>query len=301
MCSIPWGQKMVEHIHKCNRFSKDRLSQDCFSFFVDSEQLGIIRDDILIHFERFPSVFDVNRTNRTVKLSDTLKTSETRSEAMERVLIQLRDEKVIKCLQGWRNECYSVTKNFMETPVFAIERAAAGLLGVKQYGCHLSAYYRSDSEYYMWIGRRSPQKQTFPGMLDNTAAGGMSVGMNPTDTIVKECQEEAGILPELSVKACSVGTISYFYEDERGLFPETDFLFDLEVPRDFIPRPIDEEMAEFYCWSANEVKTKLCSGEFKPNCALILLDFLIRHGLLSPDKEPLYSQLVSGIHNSFPF
>ena len=35
----------------------------------------------------------------------------------------------------------------------------------------------------------------------------MSVGMNPTDTIVKECQEEAGILPELSVKACSVGTI----------------------------------------------------------------------------------------------
>ena len=43
-----------------------------------------------------------------------------------------------------------------------------GLLGVKQYGCHLSAYYRSDSEYYMWIGRRSPQKQTFPGMLDNT-------------------------------------------------------------------------------------------------------------------------------------
>ena len=25
MCSIPWGQKMVEHIHKCNRFSKGEL------------------------------------------------------------------------------------------------------------------------------------------------------------------------------------------------------------------------------------------------------------------------------------
>jgi len=37
------------------------------------------------------------------------------------------------------------------------------------------------------------------------------------------------------------------------------------------------------------------SNEFKPNSNLVNLDFLIRHGLISPD-EPDYLELVSGLH-----
>lgn len=44
-----------------------------------------------------------------------------------------------------------------------------GLLGVRQYGVHMNGYiYDADSELKMWIGRRSPTKPTYPGMLDNT-------------------------------------------------------------------------------------------------------------------------------------
>jgi hypothetical protein len=35
--------------------------------------------------------------------------------------------------------------------------------------------------------------------------------------------------------------------------------------------------------------------EFKPNCNLVIIDFLVRHGLLDPDQEG-YAEIVSGLH-----
>jgi hypothetical protein len=39
--------------------------------------------------------------------------------------------------------------------------------------------------------------------------------------------------------------------------------------------------------------------EFKANCNLVIIDFLIRHGLLDPDQED-YTRLVTGLHRSLP-
>ena len=44
----------------------------------------------------------------------------------------------------------------------------AGLFGVKRYGVHINGYCRDESgEVRMWLSRRSPTKQTYPGLLDN--------------------------------------------------------------------------------------------------------------------------------------
>lgn len=40
-----------------------------------------------------------------------------------------------------------------------------------------------------------------------------------------------------------------------------------------------------------QVRENLASGKFKPNCGLILVDFLVRHGLVTPENEPNYIQL----------
>jgi hypothetical protein len=37
------------------------------------------------------------------------------------------------------------------------------------------------------------------------------------------------------------------------------------------------------------------SEDFKPNCNLVIIDFLIRHGLLDPDQTG-YAELVSSLH-----
>jgi hypothetical protein len=36
----------------------------------------------------------------------------------------------------------------------------------------------------------------------------------------------------------------------------------------------------------------LHNGEFKPNCGLILVDFLIRHNLVSPETEPNFFEII---------
>ena len=43
------------------------------------------------------------------------------------------------------------------------------------------------------------------------------------------------------------------YEDERGLFPETQFVFDLEIPESFQPVNIDGEVDAFYLLTFEEV------------------------------------------------
>ena len=52
---------------------------------------------------------------------------------------------------------------------------------------------------------------------------------------------------------------SYFYEDERGLFPEVQFMFDLEVPEDFTPNNSDGEVDGFELYPIEEVSLVVCT------------------------------------------
>jgi hypothetical protein len=37
----------------------------------------------------------------------------------------------------------------------------------------MNGFVKRDGEKFLWIGKRSPVKQTFPGMLDHLVAGGL--------------------------------------------------------------------------------------------------------------------------------
>ena len=61
------------------------------------------------------------------------------------------------------------------------------------------------------------------------------------------------------------------------------------------PANSDGEVSEFYLWPAERVmKTVAATRAFKPNCNLIIIDFLIRHGLIGPDR-PDYLEIVQGL------
>ena len=49
---------------------------------------------------------------------------------------------------------------------------------------------------------------------------------------------------------------SYTYEEEEGIFPESQFVFDLELPADFQPRVGDGEVQEFYFLPMDKVGNK---------------------------------------------
>jgi len=42
-------------------------------------------------------------------------------------------------------------------------------------------------------------------------------------------------------------------------------------------------------------------GAFKPNCALVVLEFLVRHGILTAENEPDYVEIVARLHRRLEF
>lgn len=75
----------------------------------------------------------------------------------------------------------------------------------------------------------------------------------------------------------------FYFESERGLFPNTEFVFDLELPLEFVPKNADGEVEKFELLPADQCLERLFSPDFKTTSAPVILDFLIRHGLVSPE------------------
>lgn len=144
--------------------------------------------------------------------------------------------------------------------------------------------------------------------MDNTVAGGLSTGERPFQCLIRESMEEAS-LPEHVVKnAQTCGTMTYFYvRDARaggevGLCqPECQYVYDLELPKDVIPQPNDDEAVDFQLLSIQEVQEALADGKFKPNCALLVVEFFVRHGIITPENEANYLEIVSRLHRRLEF
>lgn len=146
-------------------------------------------------------------------------------------------------------------------------------------------------------------------MLDNTVAGGIATGEDPFESLVREADEEAS-LPEALVRerARHHGMVTYMYIRERraggesGMVqPECQHAYDLELPADVVPKPNDTEVEAFYLWTVEQVEEHMAAGEFKPNCALMVLDFFTRHGILTKDNEEHYEDIRRRLHRELEF
>ena len=70
-----------------------------------------------------------------------------------------------------------------------------------------------------------------------------STGYGVWDTLLKEAEEEASIPEEIMSRAKPVGAISYTIVNDYGTAPEVEFVYDLELPLDFVPKNADGEVA----------------------------------------------------------
>ncbi|KAI0292906.1 NUDIX hydrolase domain-like protein [Russula brevipes] len=213
----------------------------------------------------------------------------------------------------WRAEFYDVYRSASasgpEGYVFSMERAACKLFGVITYGVHMTVYEQrsgaggADADAMrIWVPRRAATKPTYPGMLDNSVAGGIAGGTSAFDTLVKEAEEEASLDPELVRKrARTVGSVSYYNQTKAGwLQPEVQYVYDLRLePGEARLAPMDGEVESFELMSVDEVVSHMHAGHFKPNCALVLIEFLVRHGYLTPENEPRYLEINQRLRGQF--
>ncbi|RKP39340.1 NUDIX hydrolase domain-like protein [Dimargaris cristalligena] len=244
-----------------------------------------------------------------VTLAPHLATYETRTRALLDLARALQKAGEFLGLQGWRDELYPVygtsgpgRRAVANQAAFAVERAAAPIFGIQNFGAHINGYsYAEDGTLFMWAARRSSTKPTWPGMLDNMVAGGAPYNMGIRETVVKECQEEASIPAEVAQRARPAGVVSYIHHNPNGLQPEYQFVYDLQLPWDYDGlRPNDGEVEAFYLFSMSELRERLLAGEYKPNCALVCLDFMIRHGVLTPENEPDYLAIIQSMRRALP-
>ena len=232
-----------------------------------------------------------------LELDPGLADHDARSAAMEAVVRAMEREGIVA---GRRDEFYPVATHVGAPPLLRIERAAVSAFGIAACGVHMTGFVRRADGMHIWVPRRARGKSTYPGMLDNTVAGGQPADIGIFENLIKECAEEASIPAELARRALPAGSISYCLEAPDGLKPDVQFCFDLEMPEDFVPRPADGEMEGFELWPAARVMaTVRDTRDFKFNCNLVLIDFFLRHGLIPPD-HPDRAALAAGLRAPHP-
>lgn len=82
--------------------------------------------------------------------------------------------------------------------------------------------------------------------------------------------------------------------------PDVLYLYDLEIPEDVIPKPKDDEVEAFFLMDVVQGKEALLNEDFKTNCASVMIDFFIRHGIITDDNEPDYLEIVTRLHRTLP-
>lgn len=280
---------LLERIRTCHTWRPEAYRP----FVIGGRRLGRVAQGFARRLEAYPKVFEV--TGQAVVLSDRLDDFDSRSDAVHAVLLDLRAAGDIAV---WRDEAFPVLRHWGEAPVMKMERGAVSHFGARGFGVHLNGLVEGPGgpdDLHLWVGKRAMSKPTAPGELDHIVAGGQPHGIGVLDNLIKECAEEAAIPEALARQAQPAGEIAYICERPEGLRDDVLFVYDLTLPADFEPRNTDGEVDAFFLWSLEETMTRIAeTDDFKFNCALVAIDFLLRQGFVDPDDAD-YSALAEGL------
>lgn len=268
----------ADHIEALNRWQPEHF----LPLMIEGRRLGRVRHAFAAELADYPACFTVSE--KEVALNPALQDFEQRSAAVAEVLQSLAERGVVTHLMG---EMFPVVEAFGDAPLLQLDRAVVSQFGVRAFGQHLNGYVKTDEGLKMWIARRAADRRAFPDRLDQLVAGGLPHAISLAENLAKECEEEADIPPELASQASYVGEVSYCCEVPRGLRDDTLFCYDLLLPEDFRPRCNDGEVAGFELMPIERVAEIVRTSEaFKPNCNLVVIDFLQRHGVIEVDVNP---------------
>ncbi|KAF9804464.1 hypothetical protein IEO21_09393 [Rhodonia placenta] len=337
------SQSFLDIVAACDnyRLDADRTSLTTWRLTAHptSPAIGLLRPEIVARLrveDAKGSVpaweFATHNGRQVVGFSSHIHGPSARTRVMKELCERWRDEGRWPDVIGprkWRNEMYAVYRNpfgvhdALRTDdtdedgtnyAFMMERSACALFGVVTYGVHMSIFEEDEDRRSaldscrMWVPTRSKSKQTWPGYLDNTVAGGIPCGLGAFESLIKESMEEASLAEDVvRTHARAAGTISYFFRTTAGwLQPEIQYVYDLRTPtgadpQAYKPTPLDGEVESFDLLPLAEVVSRMQRGLFKPNTALVILDFIIRRGYVTPEDEAEYQEIVTRLHGRFEY
>ncbi|GFF97509.1 uncharacterized protein YJR142W [Aspergillus udagawae] len=295
------------------RFTQTLKSYHAFKVQGIDASLGYIPNS-LVKSIAWPKEHWIIESGAIVLLNPPDNAASTRTRIIQDAINRMIEAGYTNILKGWRNERFPVYGPG-GVVILEIERSASSLFGIVTSGVQMLCYVKdAKNGIRLWIAKRSMQKQTYPSMLDCTAAGALSAGESPRSAMILEATEEASIEREIIESGMSfVGAISYFHMKESSialgtdgastavLLPEVEYLYELQLDEGIVPQPKDSEVEDFRLWNLNQVLDALGRGMFKPNSAVVVIDFFIRHGVITPETEPMYEEIMRRLHRRLPF
>ena len=287
--------QLLQQVNKCNDLG-DGVA--LLPLVVDGQKVGELRPELAKAVADAGAAFRIDAG--VVRLDAALEAADepARTEAVAACITKLAEDGVVT---GWRDELLPVVASYAAAPAFRVERAAYPLLGAKGYGVHVNGYTFVKDELRVWVATRAATKATYPGMLDHVAAGQLAdVGGDVQAQVLAELAEEAGVPAELGQRAAPASVVSYRGVAGEGkgerVTNEVLFCYDIELPSSFTPRPVDGEVEGFELRSVDAVLADLVRGRFKPNVAVVTVDFLVRRGFLRPEMDG-YLALVAALRS----
>jgi 8-oxo-dGTP pyrophosphatase MutT (NUDIX family) len=284
---MPLGSGYLRHFVACNRHDLDHFAP----FFIGDQRYGRIKKELVPILTGKTKFFDLYKDG--VALASRFADFDARSDALMQITALL-SKHFGKAL---RNEMYPVVLQQEDAPVAQLDRIAVPWFGVRAWGLHVNGFVRKKDGLYLWVGERASDRLVEPGKLDNMIGGGQPIGLTREQNLCKEAWEEAGVDKAVANTATYARTIDYMLEMPHGLRADTLHTYDLELPETFTPRNTDGEVASFSLMPLAQIAELLrTTDKFKFNCPLVITDFLIRHGFITP-QDAEYMALKKWLGN----
>ena len=280
----------LRHIEACNPVITERF----VPWVINNQIYGWLRPAFIEHLRQFDKLFVL--ADDKVTLCDAELSGSVLSNELTQVVNTLYEQGVLP--HKPMNEPYPLTAGERDEAIAEIDRVAASHFGLRSFGQHLNGYVNYNGRMLLWVGKRARDRAIFPGAWDNMVAGGLPQGISLEENLIKECQEEAGMSAELASQARFVGSIAYNRVNANGFRPDVLYCYDLELPSTFIPQNTDGEVESFHLMPVEDVlQIVRDTDDFKLNCNLVIIDFALRHQLISED-DPDYRALLAGLRQT---
>ena len=226
----------LDHIRACNTYREERFRP----LVLDGEWLGRVRHDNAERLRRFPAVFAVGDAAVEIVAP---RGFDALTEAVDEVIEALVAEGEV---EKWRHEFFAVAPRWRRRRCSSSTAAPSPSSASDPTASISTGCGRDGGGLELWIGKRAADKKIAPDKLDNMVAGGIGFGHGAFETLVKEAAEEAAhAAPIASPAPCRSAPSPIAWRCRTGMRDDVLFLYDLDVPADFVPRNTDGEIAEF--------------------------------------------------------
>lgn len=254
---------------------------------------GYIHQSILQGFNLSAS-WKVNREQRRLTMVQANSFQE-RTQVMRETLSQAVKEGAPTSPRKFYDEALRVISSDGEH-VLDTDRSGLDPFGVMSFSSHVIGFVRDGNNTKFWVPKRSAAKPTVPNKLDSTVAGVIRSGERPVDCMARKIAVEASVPEEYTranITACGIVSyqMSITSNGKPGCQPIISYLYEMEIDREMILRPGNDEVESFTLMTLDDVKGALMEGEFVANRAMVWLAYLIRHGVVTADNEPAFIEI----------